>query len=528
MDYKEKEENRKTGAIKKNNVVTRRRVLKSLAGVPVLAAFSAAVIGDWGARKEKAGALVKELGLDQIPASARATGSGNAKDLIRVGIIGFGSRAIALANGLGYMHPDDTRKKKGKSLENWMEQANLNVAVTAICEVFDLRAKLGMETVQHDLRPGGGKQPDLPVKRVADYREMLDDKKIDAVVIATPDHWHARMTIDAIQAGKHVYCEKCISRTEEELYQVYDTVRGSDRIYQQGHQITKNRVFQQAGEIINRGLLGSISLVETTSNRNSASGAWIRHLDGNGNPLPGSPGTIDWKQWLGPTPYVPFSIDRYYNWTKWFNYGTGLLGQLFSHEFDAVNQLLRIGIPGKAFASGGIYFWKDNREIPDLLQVAYQYPDQGLSLTYSGNLASSYQRSRKIMGRDATMELGASLTLSVDAGSARYKDLIERGVIDPNVPMINLDPSSEGVDAVSSATEQYYASRGLTHTFIDGIRVDVTHLHLAEWLDCIRNGGVPAANIERSFEEGVAIQMAQKSYLEGREVTWDADRKKIV
>ncbi len=508
--------------------LSRRKVLKALAGIPVLGIFAGAVIRDWNYQKQKSFRLARELGLDQIPPAGNVPGGGINKDTIRIGIIGFGSRAIALSNGLGYIHPDDVAKKSRVSLENWLRQQDLNVAITAICEVFDLRAKYGIETVEHDLRPGGRNHKRFPVKRVADYREILDDKDIDAVVIATPDHWHAQMTVDAIQAGKHVYCEKCISRTEEELYRVYETVKESDRVYQLGHQITKNRVFQQAREIINKELLGDVTLVETTTNRNSARGAWIRHLDENGNPLPGSVHSIDWKQWLGPTPYVPFSIDRYYNWTKWFDYGNGMLGQLFSHEFDAVNQLLRIGIPDKVVASGGIYFWKDNREIPDLLQLAYQYPDRGMALTYSGNLANSYQRTRKIMSRDATMELGATLTLTADANSKWFKGMLEDGVIDPASPMITLDPAAEGIDAVTSATEQYYASRGLTYTVIDGQRVDVTHLHLAEWLGCIRHGGIPGANIERSFEEGVAIQMAQKAYLEKREVSWDAVNRKIV
>lgn len=527
MEHKNRQEKSSAKPESKKSLISRRKVLKALAGIPVLGVFTAAVLKDWNYKKEKSNALVRELGMDQVPGD-RSVSGGKKKDLVRVGIIGFGSRAIALANGLGYIHPNDAERKSHESLENWLGQENLNVAVTSICEVFDLRAKTGIETVEHDFRPGGRQNPDFPVKRVADYREILDDKDIDAVVIATPDHWHAQMTIEAIQAGKHVYCEKCITRTEEELYRVYDAVKGSDRVYQLGHQITKNRVFQQAREVIKNDLLGDVSMVETSSNRNSARGAWIRHLDDNGEPLPGSPQTIDWKQWLGPTPYVPFSIDRYYNWTKWFDYGTGMLGQLFSHEFDAVNQLLRIGIPESVAATGGIYYWKDNREIPDLLQVSYQYPQQGLSFSYIGNLTNSYQQPRKIMGRDATMELGASLSLLADANSKRFNNLIESRSIDPASPMITLDPSSEGVDAVSSATEMYYASRGLTYTTINGKRVDVTHLHLAEWLDCIRNGGMPSANIERSFEEGVAIQMAQKSYLEKREVRWDAVNRKIV
>src|SRR5690606_20389877 len=197
-----------------------------------------------------------------------------------------------------------------------------------------------------------------------------------AVIIATPDHHHARITIDAVQAGKHVYLEKSVCHTEEELHELYNVVRNSDRVFQLGHQITQNVVFQQAKEIIGKNILGKISLIETTSNRNTADGAWIRHLDARGNPKPGSLQTIDWEQWLGNAPKVPFTIDRYYNWTKFFDYDTGMLVHLFTHEYDAINQLLRVGIPKSAMASGGIYYWKDNREIPDVLHAVFEYPDK--------------------------------------------------------------------------------------------------------------------------------------------------------
>ena len=233
-------------------------------------------------------------------------------------------------------------------------------------------------------------------------------------MIATPDHHHAEISIAAAQQGKHVYCEKSVALTEEELNRLYNVVKENNVVYQLGHQITKSAVFQQAKEIVRRGILGKITLVETTTNRNTASGAWIRHLDANGNPKPGSEKDIDWKQWLGNSPYVPFSKDRYYNWTKWFAYDTGMIGQLFTHEYDAVNQLLEIGIPHSVMSSGGIYYWKDNREIPDLLQCAFEYPDKDLTLLYSGCLANSRSRGRYFMGRDASMELGSSIHITVD------------------------------------------------------------------------------------------------------------------
>lgn len=255
---------------------------------------------------------------------------------------------------------------------------------------------------------------------------------------------------------------------------------------------------------------------------------WLRHLDKNGNPKPGDEKTIDWNQWMGSTPRVPFSIDRYYNWQKWFAYDSVVIGQLFTHEYDAVNQLLRIGIPKSVVASGGIYYWKDNREIPDSFHVVFEYPNQDLTLLYSANLACSRTRGRVFMGHDASMEFGSSIKITVDGDSTRYKKQIREGLISTSEPMLSLDSSTGKVDAVSGATSKYYTARGLTTTMIDGRQVDTTYLHIREWLDCIRNGGVTTANIECAFEEGITCVMAIQSYLEKRRVEWDPVNKKIV
>jgi predicted dehydrogenase len=357
---------------------------------------------------------------------------------------------------------------------------------------------------------------------------MLADKNIDAVIIATPDHHHAQMTIDAVKAGKHVYCEKSLIRREEEINAVYEAVKSSNQVFQLGHQIPQNAVFQKAKEIIQRGTLGKVSHVETTTNRNSRHGAWIRHLDADGNPKPGDERSIDWEQWLGPLPYSPFSIERYYGWARYFDYDTGLYGQLFSHEFDAVNQALELGIPKTALASGGQYFYKDYGEIPDVLHTVFEYPDSGLTLTYSANLASSKSRPRTIYGKDASMTLGSDLTLTPDRNSSQFQDLIVRGVVDPSNPMLTIQNGDGGPDAVTSATSSYYAQRGLIGTIIGGLNWDVTHLHVKEWLECIRNGGETTANIHKAYEESVAIAMADISYREGCMTQWDPVKRKIL
>ncbi len=517
------EENKESNS---NSKLKRRTILKSLVGIPVLGYFAYEAVSKGAYDRAKIdNSVLKELGLNDLPVPESIFNKG---ELLRIGVVGFGNRAVAHANGLGYMHPEDVEKrKKNKTLDTWLEQEDLNVAVTGICDVFDLHAERGLETYRNTLRPGGAGVP-LPVKRYRTYQEMIDDKDIDAIMITTPDFHHAEITIAAAKAGKHVYCEKAATHTMEELYEVYDVVKNSGIKYQLGHQITQSAVFQQAREVMKKNVLGKITLIETTTNRNTADGAWIRNLDANGNPKPGDEKTIDWDQWLGKSPKVPFSLDRYYNWTKWFAYDIGLIGQLFTHEYDAVNQLLNIGIPKRVVSSGGIYYWKDNREMADTLQSVFEYPNHNLTLLYTASLGSSRNRGRVFMGHDASMELGGSMIIKADRDSDKYKDYINKGRINPEVPLLSIGPGANSVDAVTSATAQYYISRGLGSTSINGKEVDTTHLHIKDWINCIRTGKTPTCNIDRAWDEGVTCQMAHHSYVEKRPIEWDEVNKKLV
>lgn len=516
----------------------RRDILKGLVGVPVLGLFAHQLFKKKKSSQLKKDAILSELGISEKDKPLESPAIVHQKgDLIRLGIVGFGARGTQLARSAGFAHPAwiesmkqaALKNKLDKRLEDWLNQEDLNVAITGICDVFDSRAEEGLQTANNAFGPGGDSRKILGAKRFRTYHDMLNSSEVDAVIVTTPDFHHAQMTIDAVEAGKHVYVEKCLTRTEEELCRVADAVKSHpNSIFQLGHQYTKNTTFAKAKEMVEKNILGKITLVETTTNRNSQWGAYIRHLDGNGNPLPGDPSTIDWNQWLGSRPKVPFSIDRYYNWTKWWDYATGLSGQLFSHEYDAVNQILDVGIPKSAMASGGIYFYKDNREIPDTFQVVFEFPNSDLTLVYSASLSSSRSRGRVFMGHDASMEVGNNLTVTVDGSSTRFRDKLRGGMIDPSLPLFTFRPGAEGIDAVTSATEKYYATRGLMYTYRDGKRLDVNHLHVKEWLDCIRFGGMPASNIEKGFEVTIACHMATKSYREKRRVEWDPVRKRIV
>jgi len=196
-----------------------------------------------------------------------------------------------------------------------------------------------------------------------------------------------------------------------------------------------------------------------------------------------------------------------------------------------MNMILGLGIPKSAVATGGVYFYKDGREVPDVYQANYEYPDRELTLTYSATLSSNTKRGKLIMGNDATMDLGqlhaSALAVTADSGSTRFKERIDKGLIDTELPMFQYTPGSKGFDAIATATERYFASRGLLYTYRDGKRVDTTHLHIAEWLNAIRTNGETTCNIDRGFEEAVTAHMGTLSYKLGRKIEWDYDNKII-
>lgn len=336
----------------------RRNFLKGLATIPVFGFFLYKLFRKKAFDDNRKKQILEELGVDgNAPAVRTASDGGKKGNLLRLGIIGFGGRGEYLIKSAGFAHPDwvqkayeDSKKERmNKDLEIFMTQEDLNVEVAGVCDVFDIRAQRAIAASVNDVRPGSGTRKLNPAKRYRTYQELLQAKDIDAVLIATPDHWHAQMTIDAVNAGKHVYCEKCMTRTEDEVFRVVDAVKNSGMIFQLGHQNPQQEAFNKAKEIIGRNILGKVTLVEMTTNRNSPSGAWVYEIHKDGNPK-----TIDWDQFQEPAPHkVPFSRERFFRWRCWYDYGTGLAGDLLSHEFDAVNQILGMGIPKTATAWGG-------------------------------------------------------------------------------------------------------------------------------------------------------------------------------
>lgn len=418
--------------------------------------------------------------------------SDHAEAPLRLGIIGYGSR--------------------GEELCSELVQNELNAEILALCEISDQRLQSGLEAAGDQARPYGN------------YLDLLDDKDIDAVVIATPDHWHAKMATDAAGRGKHIYLETCMSRTLDEAKALKVAVKKSGVIFQLGFQGRQRDLNLKARELLAGDIIGKISLIEVTTNRNDPEEGWKTGETG----LAGSE-DIDWEQFQKPADVKhPFSPERFYGWRNFWEYGNGMSGDLLSNELDMVNTVLDLGIPQSAIATGGLYCHRDGRRVPDVFQAAFEYPERELSLLYSGTLANGIPRGTLFMGRDASLELGRILSVWADKSSVKYKSRIKAGIIDPAAPFVNYMQDQYRVDGISSATAKYYADRGLERTYREGKQVSTTRLHLAEWLTGIRTGASCSCNVDRGFEVAVTSFMATRSYLEGRKVEWDPDREDII
>lgn len=507
----------------------RRDLLKGLATVPVLGAFAYSWFHKQHYDKYLKKSIQEEIKLRATAPDIPATGPMDKK--IRLGLIGYGIRGKQLARAAGFAHPEIIDKwieaasdnANDNRYKNYLAQEDLNVVINGVCDIFDTYGKMAQEAGANINREGsGGKMGEQP-RRYENYQDLIHAEDIDAVIIATPDHWHGPMAILAARAGKHVYVEKPMTWTVEETYEVRKAVKDNDIVFQLGHQGRQTESYFKAREAIEKGLLGDITLIEVTTNRNDPNGAWVYPIHEEANQQ-----TIDWEQFIGQAPHHPFSLERFFRWRCWWDYSTGLSGDLLTHEYDAMNQILNLGIPHSAVSSGGIYYFKDGRTVPDVLHTVYEYPERNLSMVYSATLASNRKRGRVIMGHDASMELGQDLLIRADRNSTRYSKKIKDGIIDPDLPLFTYSPGMKNVDAITSPTEQYFAGRGLLYTYRGGKWVDPTHLHIKDWLNCIRNGGQPSCNVDEGFEEAMAAHMGTIAYRENRKVFWDSENETII
>jgi predicted dehydrogenase len=286
------------------------------------------------------------------------------------------------------------------------------VALVAVSDIYDGRLARAKEL--------WGNQ----VATTRDYREVLARKDVDAVIIATPDHWHSAITIDALNAGKDVYCEKPMVQKVEQGHSVIDAAHSSGRIFQVGSQYVSSLVYHKTRELLQSGAIGQLNMVEAWLDRNDAMGAWQYSI-----PPDASPATIDWDRFLGSAPKRPFEPIRLFRWRNYRDYGTAVAGDLFVHLLSGLHFSTGSTGPTRVYATGGLRYWKDGRDVPDVMLAMMDYPktDAHPEFTFAlrVNFKSSAPEERfgfRFVGSEGTMVCGPTVTLQKTPKPAKELD----------------------------------------------------------------------------------------------------------
>ena len=230
------------------------------------------------------------------------------------------------------------------------------------------------------------------------YEDLLGRKDVDAVVIATPDHWHRRMVLDALDAGKDVYIEKPMTWSIEQGKSIIDQVKKKGRLLQVGSAGKTSAVTAKAREIVKSGAIGKVNMVRMANNRNSPEGAWVYPI-----PPDASPQTIDWARFLGPAPRRPFDAKIFFRWRCWWEYSGGVATDLFVHMLTTLHEIMETVAPRSVVSQGGIYRWNDGRSVPDVMNSVFEYPENFIADLYVNLGNSRAPHGTVIMGTEGTL-----------------------------------------------------------------------------------------------------------------------------
>jgi predicted dehydrogenase len=350
-----------------------------------------------------------------------------------------------------------------------------------------------------------------------DYKEVLSRADVDAVVIATPDHWHLKMTQEALAAGKHVYIEKPMTHSWEEGEAFISAAEKSGKVVQVGSQYMSAGCAQRAAELIKGGGLGQITLIEGRFHRNSGTGAWYYPI-----PPDASPGTVDWKGFLGSAPQRPFDLARFFQWRLYWDYSGGLPTDLFVHIVTAAHQLMGVQQPETVMSFGDVYHWKNYREVPDQMTSMVKYPEgfvlkltstasnghPGPLLTFYGSEGTLEYNggSMKHFYEPRTENFGYSTHSWPKATTARFRELMN---LDERLSPLNGPVASEPVEYKAPNDE------------------DTTRAHMRNWVEAIRTGGKAIEDARFGHHAALVGHMCNQSYKSGKPVRWNKATRKV-
>jgi predicted dehydrogenase len=385
------------------------------------------------------------------------------------------------------------------------------VELVAVADVYDGRLAAARERY-------GDK-----VFTTRDYREVLARPGVDAVIVATPDHWHARIAADALYAGKDVYCQKPMVQKVEDGHLVIEAQKKTGRILQVGSQRVSSVLYAKARDLIKSGAIGEVHMIEAFWDRNSALGAWQYTI-----PPDASPQTIDWDRFLGNAPKHPFDPVRLFRWRNYRDYGTGIAGDLFVHQFSGIHFVMNALGPRRVSAMGGTYFWKDGRDVPDLMIGTFEYPQTDQHPPFQINLRVNFEaggtggadgQGFRFVGTEGVLNLsvGNALTLSKrprDTEPGTTANTFSRATAEKILKEYRAKYGQRpaGIEAMRPVTEETFAMpRGYSE--------QVAHHEVFQ--DAIRNRKPVVEDAVFGLRAAGPALMSNKSYFEGRIVEWD-------
>ncbi len=442
------------------------------------------------------------------------------RDFVRIGAASLGSRAamrltrlepLAMGGADRYVAPSDRVRfasigtgTRGCELLT----ASLDVPGTecvAVCDLYDSRHEAAQEAVKKK----------VPATRR--YKEILDRKDVDAVIVAVADHQHRRIVVDACAAGKDVYCEKPMSHTVEDGFAIVEAVQKGNRILQVGSQRVSSVVYAKARELYASGALGDVFFVEGASDRNSPSGAWVYPI-----PPDASEQTIDWNEFLVGAPQRPFDAARFFRWRCYSDYGEGLAGDLFVHLLSGIHFILGIDeAPRRAQSSGGLFRWKDGRDFPDLIETLYDYPNLRVALRC--NLNNAGGEPIKFHGTKGTMEVNGQTLIYTPQDTAPKPE----GYSVKGWPKRLREEylAKWKADNPQPGPLEYRTVESETFTAPEGYS-DVS-AHQANFFDAVRTRKETVENAEFGNHAAIGCHLANYAYFRNTIATWDASTKAI-
>jgi predicted dehydrogenase len=378
------------------------------------------------------------------------------------------------------------------------------VSCVAVADVYDGRHKHAREITNN---------PSLPVTRR--YQDLLNNRDVDAIIAAVPDHWHKQIVVDAVAAGKDIYIEKPMSHSPAEGVEMVDAVRKSGRILQVGSQRVSSPVYAKAKEMIASGMLGDLMVIEGFLGRNDPCGAWVYP------PPPDlSPANLDWDMWLGSAPKQPFNPNLYARWRQWKEYGTGVAGDLLVHLVTGL--MFAMGWkepPSFASAVGGIRHFKDGRNMPDIIATNFYWHDVPVYMRL--NLANENDEVVRFAGSKGALEIrGRSVTFTPQDGFDTYPCYYS-GSYDRAMTQAYDEQWHRENDAkvAAAATKTVISYEAPDH--------DGDFLHLKNFFDAVRTRDPVVEDVVFGHYAALACHMANESWARRTSVKWDDATKSI-